>query len=53
MTVISAFRDVQVSILKYLERSGQLRVNPEGTLQLLPGMELLPYDDLAIEGPSA
>ena len=49
----AAFRDVQVSILKYLERSGQLRVNPDGTLQLLPGMELLPYDDLAIEGPSA
>lgn len=48
-----AFRDVQVSILKYLERSGQLRVNPSGTLQLLQGMELLPYDDLAIEGPSA
>lgn len=48
----SAFRDVQVSILRYLEQSGQLRVNTDGTLQLLPGMELLPYDDLAIQGPS-
>jgi len=49
----SSFRDVQVSILQYLDRSGQLRVNGDGTLQLLPGMELVPYDDLAIQEPSA
>ncbi len=49
----SSFRDVQVSILQYLDRSGQLRVNSDGTLQLLPGMELVPYDDLAIQKPSA
>ncbi len=49
----SSFRDVQVSILEYLDRSGQLRVNTDGTLQLLPGMELVPYDDLAIQEPSA
>lgn len=43
----AAFRDLQVSILKYLNDSGQLRVLADGTLELLPGMELIPYQDLS------
>lgn len=48
----ASFRDVQVSILNYLTQSGQLRVQPDGQLELLPGMMLIPYDDLATDEPS-
>ena len=43
----AAFRDLQVSILKYLNDSGQLRVLADGALELLPGMKLIPYQDLS------
>jgi len=47
----AAFRDLQVSILKYLNDSGQLRVHADGTLELLPGMKLVPYEDLETDDP--
>ena len=47
----SAFRDLQLSILKYLNDSGQLRVLADGTLELLPGMKLVPYQDLVSNDP--
>ena len=47
----SAFRDLQLSILKYLNDSGQLRVHADGTLELLPGMKLVPYQDLVSDDP--
>ena len=40
-------RDIRVSILRYLEQSGQPRQRMEHCNCF--GMELLPYDDLAIE----
>ena len=46
-----AFRDLQLSILKYLNDSGQLRVHADGTLELLPGMKLVPYQDLVSNDP--
>jgi len=47
----AAFRDLQLSILKYLNESGQLRVHADGTLELLPGMELVPYENLMSSDP--
>ena len=47
----AAFRDLQLSILKYLNDSGQLRVHADGTLELLPGMQLVPYQDLVSNDP--
>lgn len=47
----AAFRDLQISILKYLNDSGQLRVHADGTLELLPGMKLVPYKNLKSEDP--
>jgi outer membrane protein TolC len=44
-----AARDLQVSILEYLNESGQLRVKPNGELQPLPGMRL---QDPSIAGVS-
>ncbi|MDX2114119.1 MAG: TolC family protein [Planctomycetota bacterium] len=44
-----AVRDLRIAILRFLERTGQLRVEPSGRLKPLPGMELrlLPIDELS------
>lgn len=36
----SALRDLHVAILRYLLETGQLRVNPDGSIRPLPGMEI-------------
>jgi outer membrane protein TolC len=46
---LSALREVQVSILRYLLASGQLRVAPDGSIVPLRGMEL-DYGDPAESG---
>ena len=45
-TYLRARRDLQIAILAYLLDSGQFRLNPDGTIQLLNGMELLAADPL-------
>ena len=45
-TYLRARRDVQVAILLYLLESGQLRLDPDGTIRLLNGMELQPAEPL-------
>ncbi|MHC4968979.1 MAG: TolC family protein [Planctomycetota bacterium] len=47
---LRARRDVQVSILRYLLDSGQLRVNPDGSIRPLRDMPLH-YGDPAESGP--
>jgi outer membrane protein TolC len=47
---LRARRDVQVSILRYLLDSGQLRVNPDGSIRPLRDMPLQ-YGDPAERGP--
>jgi outer membrane protein TolC len=43
--VISAKRDLQIAILEYLLDTGQLRVTNDGTLRLIPGMEVIEPDN--------
>ena len=45
-TYLRARRDLQIAILAYLLDSGQFRLNPDGTIQLLNGMELRAADPL-------
>lgn len=45
-----ATRDLQISILQYLNASGRLRVKPDGTLLPLPGMKI---EDLEQEDDEA
>ena len=42
-----AFRNLQISILQYLLGSGQLRVQPDGMMETLPGMRMRPTEDLS------
>ena len=42
-----AFRNLQISILQYLLGSGQLRVQPDGMMEQLPGMQMKPTEDLS------
>ncbi len=48
-TYLRARRDLQLAILAYLLDSGQFRLNPDGTIQLLNGMELRAADPLDYE----
>ncbi len=49
---LRARRDVQVAILQYLLESGQMRIDPDGRLRMLEGMELRedePFDFSVLE----
>ena len=50
-TYLQARRDVQVAILQYLLDSGQMRINPDGRLRTLEGMEFRDQDPLDFGAP--
>ncbi len=50
-TYLQARRDVQVAILQYLLDSGQMRIDPDGRLRTLEGMELREDEPLDFGAP--
>lgn len=48
-----AFRNLQISIIQYLLTSGQLRIRADGMMETLPGMKMMPTEDLSYGEPPA
>ena len=48
-----AVTDLRTAILEYLLATGQLRVQPDGSFRLLPGMELTPAEELEAPADAA
>ncbi|MAT80081.1 MAG: hypothetical protein CMJ29_01850 [Phycisphaerae bacterium] len=48
-----AFRNLQISIVEYLLSTGQLRIQPNGMMEILPGMQLEPTENLSYDDPPA